>query len=286
MSLKTRTITGLTFGAVMIAGTIVHPISCAALYFLVGLLCLWEYSGLVLKQDSTSGYNTTRRLFAVFLGLLPTLLVVNTMTGTLPLLVDYSFWFFPLLFASFLFELFAASSKPFENIAFSMLGIVYIGIPTTLLVSMPLTDASGTQVILAILLMVWASDVFAYLLGSKIGKHKMFPRISPKKTWEGTFSGVIGAILTGILCFYVFPDVRFELWMWIVLGAVCTIFGILGDLVESMLKRSLGIKDSGTILPGHGGFLDRFDAFIFAVPFAVFAMKVLFDDYRFQQWLF
>lgn len=275
MSLKTRTITGLTFGAVMIAGTIAHRYSCAGLYFLVGFLCLWEFSGLVLKQDSKPAYNSVRRVFSVLLGLVPALLIVNRITGSLPLIVDYSFVIPILLFSAFLFELFAASTKPFENIAYSMLGIVYIGIPTALLVSISLTDASGHKVILTILLMVWASDVFAYLLGSKIGKHKMFPRISPKKTWEGTFSGVIGAILTGVLCFYVFADVRFELWMWIVLGAVCTLFGILGDLVESMLKRSLGIKDSGTILPGHGGFLDRFDAFIFAVPFAAFVIEIM-----------
>ncbi|MCH2046787.1 MAG: phosphatidate cytidylyltransferase, partial [Saprospiraceae bacterium] len=247
----------------------------ASLYFLVGIFCLWEFSGLVLKQDSKPIYNTIRRVFAVLLGIAPALLIINRMTATLPLIVDYSFWLFPLLFASFLFELFAASSKPFENIAFNMLGIVYIGIPTTLLVSMPLTDESGMLVILALILMVWASDVFAYLLGSKIGKHKMFPRISPKKTWEGTFSGVIGAMVTGVLCFYVFAEVRFSLTLWLVLGATCTIFGILGDLVESMLKRSLGIKDSGTILPGHGGFLDRFDAFIFAVPFAAFVIEIM-----------
>ena len=123
--------------------------------------------------------------------------------------------------------------------------------------------------------MVWASDVFAYLLGSKIGKNKMFPRISPNKTWEGTLSGVLGAILVGYGCSLFFSTIELIFVHWIILASICTVFGILGDLVESMLKRSLGIKDSGNILPGHGGMLDRFDAFVLVIPFVFSYLLIL-----------
>ena len=114
--------------------------------------------------------------------------------------------------------------------------------------------------------MTWANDVGAYFVGSKFGKTKLFPRISPKKTWEGSFGGVMMTFLTGwLLSLYI---IELNLKDWLILALIVSIFGSIGDLVESMLKRSVGVKDSGTILPGHGGFLDRFDAFIFLLPFA------------------
>ena len=114
--------------------------------------------------------------------------------------------------------------------------------------------------------MTWANDTGAYLIGSQIGRTKLFPRISPKKTWEGSAGGVLVTFLAGYLLSRIFSDI--SLVDWCVLAGIVSIFGSLGDLVESMLKRSLQIKDSGNLLPGHGGFLDRFDAFIFLLPFA------------------
>lgn len=281
MSLKTRTITGLSFGAVMIGACVYSPYSCSLLFLLISGLCLWELGTHVLLQDGTSGANMRRQVFYLAVGLfLPLWSALNYVWGIE--VQNYLFVLPALLFSGFLIELFGKSAKPFNNLGFTFLGIIYIGLPFALLMwicSAPYAafGESGHHVILASLFMVWASDVFAYLLGSKIGKTKMFPRISPNKTWEGTLSGVTGAILVGYLCSLLFSSLSFSLVFWIGMATICTVFGILGDLVESMLKRSLGIKDSGNLLPGHGGFLDRFDAFIFVVPFLFTYIFICFE---------
>jgi phosphatidate cytidylyltransferase len=118
-------------------------------------------------------------------------------------------------------------------------------------------------------LLTWSNDTWAYLIGSKIGKTPLLPRISPKKTWEGTISGFIGCVLTGILIHYTFNTKQLSLTDWLILGGIVGILGTIGDLIESMLKRSVGVKDSGSFMPGHGGFLDRFDAFLFVIPFVM-----------------
>lgn len=272
MSLKTRTITGLAFGAVMIGGCVFHPISCTILFLLITILCLWELGGHVLSDDGTVAVSLARTISFISIGTYLPLLVALKYIGGYEEAMKLAYLFPAVVFSMFLFELFGKSLKPFQNLAFVALGILYIGLPFALLIwicssPIPQLGGVGNQFILAILFMVWASDVFAYLLGSKIGKNKMFPRISPNKTWEGTFSGVLGAILTGYLCSLIFKYLNLPIPFWIGMACICTLFGILGDLVESMFKRSLGIKDSGTLLPGHGGFLDRFDAFIFVIPF-------------------
>ena len=119
---------------------------------------------------------------------------------------------------------------------------------------------------------LWISDTGAYLVGSAIGKHRLFERISPKKSWEGSIGGAIFALGGAALCWYLFGDIL--LWQWFVLGLIIVIIGTLGDLVESLFKRSLGVKDSGSILPGHGGMLDRFDAVFISAPF-VFAYLMI-----------
>jgi len=172
-------------------------------------------------------------------------------------------------------ELFAQAKLPFSNVAQMFMGILYIGFPIALAIVMG-REQGGEDfspfTVFGILLMVWASDVAAYFGGRAFGKRKLFPRISPKKTWEGAISGLLGAITAGALIYLVYHNLNIfnslDLKDWLVLGTITAVFGITGDLVESMLKRSVNIKDSGNLLPGHGGFLDRFDAFIFAIPFA------------------
>ena len=121
------------------------------------------------------------------------------------------------------------------------------------------------QDIFGVLLLIWSNDTGAYLVGSQLGRHKLMPRISPKKTWEGFVGGVIIAQLIGWAISTYIKD--FSLQDWLIIAGITSVFGTMGDLVESMLKRSFDVKDSGSLLPGHGGFLDRFDAFIFLLPF-------------------
>jgi phosphatidate cytidylyltransferase len=127
--------------------------------------------------------------------------------------------------------------------------------------------------VFGLLWLVWTSDVAAFVFGISFGKHKLFERISPNKTWEGFFGALGWAVLMGWLCSWLVPD--FTTAQWMMLGVNAAVFGTLGDLVESMLKRSVAVKDSGDMFPGHGGFLDRFDAFLFSLPFAWALLMVL-----------
>lgn len=276
----------------MIIGTLLSRETCAILYILIGALCLRELTGLLLVQDSRPPYNGIRRTFSIFMGLLPAFMVLDAMLSPYPIISSgYGHWFFLLFFSAFIFELRARSTKPFDNIAYSLLGILYLGLPTALLTAIALKDTSGRFLIMSIILFMWANDVFAYFAGSAFGKNKIFPHISPNKTWEGTIGGFIATVLWGLASYFIWTvgmrnfgehySLGYSMSQWMILGAVASIFGIIGDLVASMLKRSLDIKDTGNTLPGHGGLIDRFDSFIFSVPFIAFVIIFIFDDTRF-----
>ena len=150
----------------------------------------------------------------------------------------------------------------------TLLGICYVALPLTLMAYIPFVGryAWNPWTMLFFVFIIWANDVFAYLVGMAFGRHRLFERLSPKKSWEGFFGGVAGALVMG----YVASRCMGEAWwVWIGLALVAAVTGVLGDLVESMFKRAAGVKDSGTIIPGHGGILDRFDAMLLAAPFVV-----------------
>jgi phosphatidate cytidylyltransferase len=173
----------------------------------------------------------------------------------------------PLFFLPFIVEIFGnQNQKRFNVSVYEIAALVYIAIPFSLTNYLSVVDGKYTyQLLLPIFILIWANDTFAYLTGITIGRTKFFEKISPKKTWEGTIGGIIFTMVFGYFLNHYFPILTGKQWMLIAM--VVSFFGIIGDLVESMLKRNLGIKDSGFFLPGHGGFLDRFDSFIFAVPF-------------------
>jgi phosphatidate cytidylyltransferase len=184
----------------------------------------------------------------------------------------------PLILAGQLYmlvELFKTKSSVFSFPPL-LLGFLYISVPCLLLVRLALGDYVNNFVhatyepyrVLGIIFFIWINDTGAYLVGSFIGKHKMYERISPGKTWEGTIGGVVLAMAFSFVMVRIFPQL--ELPHWVVIAAFVGVFGTLGDLVESMLKRLVGVKDSGNIMPGHGGVLDRFDSLLFVTPF-VFA---------------
>lgn len=185
----------------------------------------------------------------------------------------------PLLSVLFIVELYRKNETPFQQLGWSLLGIFYLAIPFALLTYLPVVALPDGFILykplllLSIIFMVWANDVGAYLCGVTLGRHPLFPRISPKKSWEGFIGGVLCCIGVGVLIAWL-QDA--SLLFWGGLGLLIALTSVWGDLVESMLKRSLGVKDSGSIIPGHGGFLDRFDALIFTAPF-VFAYFVLFN---------
>lgn len=178
----------------------------------------------------------------------------------------------PITFAlSAIVQLWKESEQPFRDAAYTLVPMLYIALPLSLMSS--LIPDVGAYVVLMIVVMVWVNDSGAYIGGSLFGKHKMWARHSPGKTWEGTAFGVLATLLLAV---FVGPLVQPAIawYHWLALGFICSVVDTLGDLVESMLKRSVGVKDSGNIMPGHGGFLDRFDSLLIIMPF-VFAYITL-----------
>ena len=207
--------------------------------------------------------------------------------GFLP--IRFIWLFLPLVSLIYINELFFRENRPIHNIAFTLLGILYIALPFALfnyLIFSVSNDLNSTvdgekdivnflfqpqnmvhysyQLLLGIIFIHWTNDTGAYLIGVPFGKHKLWKRISPKKSWEGLAGGAVFAFVTVYLLSRFFPVLNLS--NWLVIGFIVVIFGTFGDLIESLLKRHAGVKDSGSILPGHGGFLDRYDSVIFSLP--------------------
>ena len=264
-----RAFTALVFVLVMLLGLYGSRYSFVILFAVITTGCLWEYFLIVMNRKNR--VDKIRVWLGVAFGLTPFVLASVLQLGRIEINEDFiiitALLFFPFIFLAFIYELFARSKWPFSNVAYIVLGMVYIGAPFALLDFIAFDgDKFYANTVMGLLILSWANDTGAYLVGSSIGKHKLLPRISPGKTWEGSIGGVLITFVVGYLLYFMFPELR--LVDWLVLAGIVAIFGSIGDLVESMLKRSFDVKDSGSLLPGHGGLLDRFDAFIFLLPFA------------------
>jgi phosphatidate cytidylyltransferase len=163
--------------------------------------------------------------------------------------------------------------KPFTNIGFTFLGIIYVAMPFALLIILALQGGKyHPAIITGCLLLLWASDIGAYFAGTKFGRRKLFERVSPKKSWEGSVGGAVAAAIVALGLTFWAPELK--PWQWYCVGAIIVVTGTYGDLVESLFKRSIAIKDSGSSIPGHGGFLDRFDGLLLAAPFIITFLKL------------
>ena len=181
---------------------------------------------------------------------------------------------FPMLAMIFLIKLYKkAEVKPFTNIAYTFLGILYVGLPFSLLnYAVFASDVYNREIVIGLMLLLWASDTGGYFAGIMFGRTKLFERVSPKKSWEGMVGGFILAMaIASLISIYFVSISKID---WYLAAMVMVIAGTYGDLVESLFKRSIEIKDSGNTLPGHGGFLDRFDGLLISIPFFVFVLKV------------
>lgn len=262
--LGVRTASGVVFVAVMAGGILWSPYSLLVLMLVVGAGCLFEFYRLAGLRgvEAQLGYGQFLGLAAVGLGFS----VAMGTIGPVWLLA-----LVPAAFVVFATELYRDRPTPIENIAVTLAGVLYTAAPLALLFPLGI-EARGDLilyrplVVLCLVALVWTNDVGAYLVGSLVGRHKLFERISPKKSWEGFAGGMVIAMGVALLM---------GRWLggspaaWCGLGAVVAVAGVLGDLAESLFKRSVGVKDSGRMMPGHGGFLDRFDALLVAAPFAV-----------------
>ena len=171
-----------------------------------------------------------------------------------------------LLPAMFICELYRRGENPASGIGTTIMGICYVALPLSLMCYIPIvgSDTWNPWIMVAYIFIIWANDVFAYLVGMSVGRHRLCERLSPKKSWEGFFGGIAGAVVMGIVAARMLDG---NMWVWAGLALVAAVSGVLGDLVESMFKRAAGVKDSGRLIPGHGGVLDRFDAMLLSAPF-------------------
>ncbi len=267
-----RAITGAIFVLVIVCAIIFKSWLFHLIFGLIGILGLNEFY-VLFKKSSYTPHATLGLLFGIGLHSSSVFMLYNP--NGLPYLIGFALLFFPIIALA---ELYRKKKTPFENSALTIIGTIYVILPIMLLNHLIEFDVSSYSItnfwpVLTIFILVWCNDTFAYLIGRKLGKHKLFERISPKKSWEGFFGGMIFSVIGGITIAYF---IEAPLHQYIIYAVLISVVGTIGDLVESMLKRSLDLKDSGVILPGHGGILDRFDAVLFVIPIVYFMNQFIF----------
>ena len=263
-----RTLSGAVLLAIVLGAAYGGAYAYGALMLLIIVVGMWEFFNIAAATGARP-HRTMGITAGVVFFLTCFIQWVNPMSGGLgaDLLIAGVLYFSVLLPLSFVVELFHDSETPVRNVATTLMAVFYVAYPISLMLFIPglITGEWTAEAFLFYLFIVWGNDVFAYLTGVSIGKHKMAPRISPKKSWEGFIGGIVGALLMGAIGSFV---VGGGLGLWLGLAVVVAITSVFGDLVESMFKREANIKDSGNIIPGHGGILDRFDALLISTPFA------------------
>ena len=274
-NLVARTISGAVFVVVVIGSVLLHPYVYAGVMTVIIVWALLEYYDIVIKDrvhagkiiGVTSGVALFAACFFYF---------QNLVTG------DVFLFLIPLAALLFISQLYSTDLYSFRAIAYAFTGIAYIALPFALCngIVFPAVGenlaASGNKyvpdILLGFYILLWTNDSFAYLTGITFGRHRLFERISPKKSWEGFFGGLICTVALSLPVARWFPILPFYHWMAV--AVIIVVFGVYGDLIESMLKRNLKIKDSGHFLPGHGGILDRFDAVLLSAPMVYFYLKL------------
>lgn len=259
-----RALTGIIFVVVLISAIYIHLIFFLILFCIITGLTLWEFGGLVKHYENANLQRTVNVLGGVYL-FIATFVYANGLTDG-KIFLPYLLFIMLTMIA----ELYYKAPNPINNWAFTLFAQVYCAGSFSILnfigaePGTPGVMSYTPLFIMAIFIFVWLDDTGAYLVGSLIGKHKLFERISPKKSWEGFFGGLILSLASSQAFAWFAPEINRMNWLG--LAATVVLFGTWGDLIESLLKRTLGVKDSGNVLPGHGGMLDRFDSVMLAVP--------------------
>ena len=269
-NITVRAFTGVLFVTIMVT-CFFQPVAMVFLFALITCLSLWEYSGLVNNIEDV----TINRFISTVAGVYLFLAISAINSG----FVQTNAVFMPYLLTIiylFVSELYTKNKNAVHDLSYTMLGQMYVALPLSIINVLAFRTATDGNIHfyyllpLSVFIFLWTNDTGAYCVGSLFGKHKLFPRISPAKSWEGSIGGgflvLVAAFLVSLLDQNHGNLSGLNTLQWLGLGLVVTVFGTWGDLVESLIKRTLGIKDSGTILPGHGGMLDRFDSSLLAIP--------------------
>ena len=259
-NLTSRVIVALIGIPLIVALCLIGKIPFLIFVLFIGLISFNEYSSMLRSKNSFP--NKLIGFLAV------AVLIINEYK----LIIDYHLLFTLIIIFLLLFELFRNKSSAINNIGSTLLGIFYIGIFSASIINLRqfyadsvFTYSQGGYLILSILISIWLCDSAAYFIGSAYGLHKLIPRISPKKSWEGAIAGFIFSVV-GVVVSKSFMLEFLSLADAIIIGIIIGVFGQIGDLVESLIKRDTNVKDSSSIIPGHGGILDRFDSLLFTAP--------------------
>lgn len=262
--LLTRTLSGVLYVGIIVGCCLMGDIALMVMAMLFGVVACVELFNMVSKAPQVS-----RRKISLIIDVFGVIMLAGgQMIWTLPIWVA-------LMLARFVAEMYMNDPQPMKSLATSALSQLYIGFPLLCMTGISAIKGSAMPV-LAIFIMIWCNDTGAFLVGSMCGRHKMWERLSPKKTWEGFAGGMLfsvgAALLMGAFASKYFGmDTffgHFNLYFWSALGVLAAVFSTWGDLFESMIKRSYNLKDSGNLIPGHGGILDRIDSMLFVMPAA------------------
>lgn len=266
-----RAASGVVMLAIMLTAILLSKWSFAILLVAITAGVTWEH----LRLSEHCGAHP-QKLLAMALAVSTTVpfALVNNVAG------DVEWWILMMTFlimiatlAVLFVELFRASETPIQNVGATLLPIFQVAMPIGMLALLPtMGEGYNAWRVVAFFSIIWANDVFAFLVGITLGRHRLCERISPKKSWEGFFGGIVAATGTALLAAHLLGE---NMAVWAGLGFITALAAVAGDLIESMFKRSAGVKDSGAIMPGHGGWFDRFDAVLTAAPVAMIYLLIL-----------
>jgi len=254
-----RAITGAAYVVVLLGMTFYHPLTLGILFLAMTIIGCNEFYSIAIK-----GENLPQKIMGILVA--STAFILSFLIVFYQLPAKYLALIIPLVCIVFIGELYRKKNNPFRQIAFTLLGIIWVGLPMCLIPFLVgVKSGFHPELLAGCFYLVWANDTGAYLFGRKLGKNKLFERISPKKTWEGAAGGAFLALALSYPIAHFYTIISFT--DWAILAMITVLTGNYGDLVESLYKRSKNIKDSGTILPGHGGILDRIDSLLMVIPF-------------------
>lgn len=265
-----RGITGLVYVLSVIAAIFIHPIVCVAYFFIIAIAGQNEFYHNVKKYNIKPNI-----LLGNLLGIILYFMIVICSSCEEDLSAVFLAALIVVSLLVFIVELYSKAKEHFTNVAYTFLGGIYAVVPlalTSLIIS--IKGDFSPMILMSVFIFAWCNDTFAYLTGMKFGKHKLFERISPKKTWEGSIGGAVSVIIAAVII-SLFSD-SMQVYDYIIIAVLTSIVGTFGDLAESMFKRQIGVKDSGNILPGHGGILDRFDILLLVLPVVYAYLKIRF----------